>query len=107
VLKNRAFHYIPLDWIVILSLIFYVNWCNIFTVTAFQSLLFPVIQYLLTYFFYGIYYIFHIGKLQRMHFELTTYIQFIKRTKYVCMDVCVSCYSMFYSLHCVIFTVMQ
>jgi len=33
--------------------------------------------------------------------------QFIKRIRYASSDVCVACYSIFYSLYCVIFAVMQ
>jgi hypothetical protein len=83
-------HFIDLDcnW----SLIFYVYWCNIFTVTTFHSLLFPLIKYLLTYFFsYGKYYIFHIGKLQnRMHCESTICMTVYKKDK-VCEFGCVCC----------------
>lgn len=41
-------HFIELDCI--WCLILYVDWCNIFTVTTFHSLLFPLIKYLLTFF---------------------------------------------------------
>jgi hypothetical protein len=95
--QNHAFHYIPLNWIVILSLIFYVNWC-IFTVTAFHSLLFPLVKYLLTYFF--LCYLLHFS-----HWEITKqnalwfnhmYMTVYKKAK-VCMFGCV-CFLLQYVL---------
>jgi hypothetical protein len=66
---------------------FYVDWCNIFTVITFHSFMLPLIKYLLTFFSYHKYYIFHIEKLQsRMHCGSTIYIYMtVYKKDKVCM----------------------